>query len=1010
MKGDFTRSTFDHKKQYSGVRMQQGRVQLDADWNEQVDIQTHLLRQSLQDVVGSCGAPLQNAGFGLTVDDDNNLMIGAGHYYVHGTLCENERKCNYLEQENIKDARLPKADGNYLFYLDVWQKHITSIEDESISEIALGGPDTTTRTKTIWQVKRKWLEDNLDENPCIQSFAEWDELIAERDAQLKASVDLETDSTDPCIVPSGAGYRGLENYLYRVEIHNEDGTTFKWSRDNGSILRAVDTIGSNFIKIRNAGQDILHAFEPGQWIEITDEKRELNEEPGTLVHLTEVKDGVELKFDPDDPDAIIGDTVNSDKYPEEYNPKVRRWDQTESGEIKIDSEWIELEHRLGVEFKTDNTYESGDFWLIPARTANGDIEWSKENGGWHQRFGIEHRYCPLAIVTYKDEEWEIDKDCRQLFPNMTEMVTLSYVGGDSQEAMPGKELPAPLQVRVSVGQHPIKNARVQFSITDGNGNLKPRTKPAVTTLTINTGDDGLAEISLQLDKEYSEDETSIGVEASLLDAMLLDDEGESIGIHPSIHFQANVSIAKSVYYDPELCPELNEKRINTVQDAIDELCKEEPGIHIKDIYINSAGTDQTLANDSKISVDDLANGIRIRCDQKINPIIEGKPTCFVTLDIPYPFNSADRSLWSYPPVIGFQPLILTDKVSMFEEYLFSWDNIPGLDNRKLIKFLKQKYRIDWVETAKIEKIDNGNTIKVSTEKNSLYLILNDKKTNVSLRIDDVRTDEFTAKMENGKLNIYFVDYYVIYWQPSEDTKSWLINSLFPMMDELKRGNSILAHLTLKGNFIWAQENSSLYLDGEAFGAQAGQNKIELELPSGNGRRGGDFEMWFWLVSVTYVEYNIPVGLLVENGLCENGQKNCDETQDGIPGGRFYAMVGNRVALNGNSDALVDLLVNEGVGDDHLLGVGQSFSLPGGITFTPREIDVDSKRAKFSLSKDGKQISDKFVNEGEVYTHIEPEIMGELDVPVFVTFVESLSGDLPRSRRAKITSTWLISMD
>lgn len=155
--------------------------------------------------------------------------------------------------------------------------------------------------------------------------------------------------------------------------------------------------------------------------------------------------------------------------------------------------------------------------------------------------------------------------------------------------------------------------------------------------------------------------------------------------------------------------------------------------------------------------------------------------------------------------------------------------------------------------------------------------------------------------------------------------------------------------------------------------------------------------------------NISEDLLVENGLCEDGEKNC-VTQGEISGGRFYAMVGNRVALNGNSDALVDLLVNEGVGDDHLLGVGQSFSLPGGITFTPREIDVDSKRAKFSLSKDGKQISDKFVNEGEVYTHIEPEIMGELDVPVFVTFVESLSGDLPRSRRAKITSTWLISMD
>ncbi|HMQ56354.1 MAG TPA: DUF6519 domain-containing protein, partial [Anaerolineae bacterium] len=34
MKGDFTRSTFRSEHHYSSVRMQQGRVQLDSDWNE----------------------------------------------------------------------------------------------------------------------------------------------------------------------------------------------------------------------------------------------------------------------------------------------------------------------------------------------------------------------------------------------------------------------------------------------------------------------------------------------------------------------------------------------------------------------------------------------------------------------------------------------------------------------------------------------------------------------------------------------------------------------------------------------------------------------------------------------------------------------------------------------------------------------------------------------------------------------------------------------------------------
>ena len=44
MKADFTRLTFKPEKHYSSVRMQQGRVQLDADWNEQADIQAYLER------------------------------------------------------------------------------------------------------------------------------------------------------------------------------------------------------------------------------------------------------------------------------------------------------------------------------------------------------------------------------------------------------------------------------------------------------------------------------------------------------------------------------------------------------------------------------------------------------------------------------------------------------------------------------------------------------------------------------------------------------------------------------------------------------------------------------------------------------------------------------------------------------------------------------------------------------------------------------------------------------
>src|SRR5205085_4076087 len=53
------------------------------------------------------------------------------------------------------------------------------------------------------------------------------------------------DSYDPCITSPDARYRGAENQLYRVEIHrggtarSSPPATFKWSRENGSVVLPV---------------------------------------------------------------------------------------------------------------------------------------------------------------------------------------------------------------------------------------------------------------------------------------------------------------------------------------------------------------------------------------------------------------------------------------------------------------------------------------------------------------------------------------------------------------------------------------------------------------------------------------------------------------------------------------------------------------------------------------------------------------------------------------------------
>src|SRR6185437_14504975 len=83
MKGDFTRDTFDAAKHYSRVLMQQGRVTLDADANEQTAILLHYMRTLAADLIGPYAAPVAAAGFGLTYDANaGDLIIGAGRYYV----------------------------------------------------------------------------------------------------------------------------------------------------------------------------------------------------------------------------------------------------------------------------------------------------------------------------------------------------------------------------------------------------------------------------------------------------------------------------------------------------------------------------------------------------------------------------------------------------------------------------------------------------------------------------------------------------------------------------------------------------------------------------------------------------------------------------------------------------------------------------------------------------------------------------------------------------------------
>jgi hypothetical protein len=88
-----------------------------------------------------------------------------------------------------------------------------------------------------------------------------------------------------------------------------------------------------------------------------------------------------------------------------------------------------------------------------------------------------------------------------------------------------------------------------------------------------------------------------------------------------------------------------------------------------------------------------------------------------------------------------------------EKYLFSWDSVPGDDNDKLIKFLRNDCDIDWAKNEDISK-PNENTILISAGEDSAEIIMDEKKEKAILKISDGRTHDLKVKAENGQLNIY----------------------------------------------------------------------------------------------------------------------------------------------------------------------------------------------------------------------------------------------------------------
>lgn len=446
MAGDYTRFTFKPQRDYSGVFKQQGRVDLDADFNELIEIIDRRWRSETIDIISHCAVPNTTPdAFLITPTDTGDFRdfhIGIGRMYVDGIQVENHGRppleyqadlgemrgtaqVPYSDQPYLPDPLPPKisveqqpTDRTDLVYIDVWQREVTVLEDPAIREIALGGPDTTTRIQSVWQVRV--LED-VGLHGCGDDLAIWNQTIAPSAGRLTTSEVAPPASDDPCIISPSGGYRGLENRLYRVEIHSTgpiggaSSAKFKWSRNNATVASTVSAIPSpTQVTVQQVGSDQILRFEVGNWIEITDDFREFQGLAGHIAQITAIDEANRiLTFAP----AIPG-LMNFNPADPSRHTRVRRWDQSQNvdvnGLLDVTGGPIDIEDGIRISFSLDpagGNFKVGDYWVFAARTADGAVESLQDA----PPRGILHHYCRLGFI-----HWGVDintfTDCRSHWP------------------------------------------------------------------------------------------------------------------------------------------------------------------------------------------------------------------------------------------------------------------------------------------------------------------------------------------------------------------------------------------------------------------------------------------------------------------------------------------------------------------------------------------------------------------------------------------------------------------
>lgn len=290
----------------------------------------------------------------------------------------------------------------------------------------------------------------------------------------------------------------------------------------------------------------------------------------------------------------------------------------------------------------------------------------------------------------------------------------------------------------------------------------------------------------------------------------------------------------------------------------------------------------------------------------------------------------------------FEETDATEKKILGVGSLFYWDEIQENFGKTLIEFLKWRFGVNWIERAKIDYVDDGRTIKISSENNIISFRLNNEKTKAILTLDDGKIYEFSVIIENGKLKIYDD-----VWNIGD---GWVLTA-----------QSVDAKVSPRQAWLRLSKDGIVKEDMIVV-----EDKIYSYVDKTIANKPGDP---LFAVYIDAVFSSTVTDLVVL--ISSEPKKLKDE---------IVKKELNRLILeHENADS-----------EKKILEVGNTWDLGGGWALTAMSIDakIPPRKAWLTLSKDSIKKEDIYVVAGKMYKYVE-SIAGGTDVPLFETFVDAV---------------------